>query len=218
MFNFLSVFDLFRYVLGLLSADFILCINDHKRRNHFTIRIIVITLIILALSFLRFLILLLGYSFVFLDAIFWVLLSLTGVLFVYFSFRVSKTVALYKNILGSILQQIPTIIIRYLIDSALLIDFSKEHTVAYVFITIGVYALFDILIYFLLIRRIFIASNEAIKDNPRSFIIQIVITLLFSSFSSLIAGIFDDLLLSLQIEDAQVNQLRFFLIAMELAF
>ena len=216
--SFLSVFDLIRYILGLYTVNFLVCIHDHKRRNEFVLRIIILTLIGVGLALCQLLLNFLPGFLRVLDAVFWIALSLTGALFIYFAFSVNKTVALYKNLLGSILQQIPTILIRYLFDNALFVGFSIEHTVAYVFITIGTYALFYTLIYFLLIRRMFTRSDAAIKDTRSNFVVQIVITLLFSLTSSLISGVFDSLLPTLELEQLQLDELKYFCIWLLLSF
>lgn len=218
-FTFLNVFDQVRFMGGLLSANLLFSFGTSPKRKHFALCAVLGFLICLIVSQGYFFVCRLqkgsALAFALIGGSWWIALSFLGAVYILFLYKISVVNALYRNLLSCVLQQIPTVILRYLLDSTLFIGFSHRHPVWYVLTTLIVYGTVYLAVYFCFIRQIKKKGEYIIEDSKVQLTIQIVMMLLVSLVSNLIGGIFDSVLPSISADEFSLLELRLFCVGMQ---
>ncbi|MBO4989978.1 MAG: sensor histidine kinase [Clostridia bacterium] len=194
--TFLDVFDLFRFMGGTLIADFIFTLGV-SRRNKFWLRAFLGLIVGLFLS-LGYLLIAAYYEnggnfyvFGIVGAIWWALMSFSGILYLLFCFKIGPCGALYRALFGSLTQHICTIILRYWFVRTIFPDFPQTHTMAYLLLTVAVYVLIYIPTYFLSTRFINSGKSLPIEESKKNFVLYTATMVILSIVSSLVGGVMD---------------------------
>ena len=197
MITFLDSFDLIRFMAGLLIAEFMFAINSAPRRDRFWIRAIVG--FIAGLVFSQIYLLLQWYHingggfFVFgiFGALWWTFLTFVIAFYLRFCFKMGICGALYRVILGTLIQHIATVVVRYWLVRTVLPTFPEDNTVLYVAVTVSIYAAIYIPTYFLLVKYVDNESDLSIVENKRNFVMYFIMIVILSIISSLCGGVVD---------------------------
>lgn len=193
--TFLALFDLFRYMAGLLAACVIFSLSM-PRWKRFQLRAILGSVVCILISFNYMFITKLptegiGFAvFGILGFFWWWGLSLLGAVYLKFCFKMGWCNAIYRSMLGSILQHIVTVIIRYWIVRTLYHHFPEERTVLYVLTTLLIYVIVYVAVYFM-IRRITSTEKVTVEESRRNFLFYLLFTVFISIISSTVGGIMD---------------------------
>lgn len=198
--TFLDIFDLFRFIIGILVADLIFTLGAAPRKKYFVLRVIggiligcVVSLgyMLIEAYYMR------GgnfYVFGVVGGIWWALLSFSGIGYLMFCFKIGPSRAMYRVMLGALTQQVCTIIVRYWFVQTLFPEFPQSQPVAYVFITLAVYSAIYLPTYFLAAKFINSDRSLPIEETKRNFIFYAVMMVMVSVVGSLVGGVMDWLL------------------------
>lgn len=227
MITFLDSFDLIRFMAGLLTAEFLFTVNSAPRRNRFWLRVTGGFITGLAISQLYLLLQWYFYNggsiivFGILGGIWWTLLTFISTLFLRFCFKISNCAALYRVILGTLIQHIATVIVRYWIVRTLAPTFPEDYTLWYIVVTVAVYAVIYLPTYFLMAKFVTNENNLYIVENKRNFFMYLLMIVILSVISSLIGGVVDwvvaDLSAFPELQDMQLL-LKYFCIGVSLLY
>ena len=197
MITFLDSFDLIRFMAGLLIAEFMFSINSAPRRNYFWVRAMVG--FVAGLAFSQLYLLLQWYHmnggafFIFgiFGALWWTFLTFVSAFYLMFCFKLGICGALYRVILGTLIQHIATVVVRYWLVRTVFPTLPDDNTLLYILITILIYAVIYLPTYFLLVRYVDNESDLSIVENKRNFVMYFIMILILSIISSLCGGVVD---------------------------
>ena len=197
MITFLDSFDLIRFMAGLLIAEFMFAINSAPKRNHFWIR--AISGFVFGLAFAQIYLLLQWYflsggSFIVFGVIgglWWTFLTFISAFYLIFCFKMGICGALYRVILGTLIQHIATVIVRYWLVRTLFPTLPEDNTLLYIAITLLIYVCIYLLTYFLLVRYVDNESDLSIVENKRNLMMYLLMIVILSIISSLCGGVVD---------------------------
>lgn len=227
MITFLDSFDLIRFMAGLLIAEFLFAINSAPKRDHFWLR--AIFGFIAGLAFSQIYLLLQWYHmnggvfFIFgiFGALWWTFLTFVSAFYLRFCFKLGICGALYRVILGTLIQHIATVVVRYWLVRTVFPTLPEDNTVLYVVITVLIYIAIYLPTYFLLVRYIDNESDLSIVENKRNFAMYFIMILILSIISSLCGGVVDWVLIEfkgiIELEGTRVL-LQYFCIGVSLLY
>ena len=197
MITFLDSFDLIRFMAGLLIAEFLFAINSAPKRDHFWLRAIFGFIAGLVLSQLYLLLQWYhingGGFFIFgiFGALWWTFLTFVSAFYLRFCFKLGICGALYRVILGTLIQHIATVVVRYWLVRTVMPTFPEDNTLLYVIVTILIYVIIYLPTYFLLVRYVDKESDLSIVENKRNFAMYFIMIVILSIISSLCGGVVD---------------------------
>ena len=99
--------------------------------------------------------------------------------------------ALYRVILGTLIQHIATVIVRYWLVRTLFPTLPEDNTLLYIAITLLIYVCIYLLTYFLLVRYVDNESDLSIVENKRNLMMYLLMIVILSIISSLCGGVVD---------------------------
>lgn len=141
---FLSVLDQLRFILGSLLMLLIVSHRAMSHREHYGLRLLlgglVCTLSALAYIPLRSRFSALLARLPMLSAPYWLGMSFLLVFFVWFCYDTSFAGALFRAMMGSFVENIATVLIRYLFVLCLFPAFPEQHPILYILLMLAVYA------------------------------------------------------------------------------
>lgn len=181
--TFLAYFDQFRAVVGLIAACFLFCRHVAPRRDHFALRMAGYGAACLAVGF--------AYvplspviarlptaAYGFLSVAYWLTLTAAVCVMVCRCYEMPLGNALFRTLLGCVLESIPTTFIRYLVVMMWLPELPYAAPVSYVLLVLAVYVVMYWNGYVLLARPLQ-RGGTVVKDDPGSLWTYGVILLTF---------------------------------------
>ena len=192
--SFFDIFDVYRVLIGIISAEIIFIERAAEHRNHFVKRMAAGTLGMILFCGIgvwvsRFRNLSGFVTACAITAIWWILLEIASMCFIYFCYDVTVCNLLFHCILGIALENLATLVSQYLICKKWFPSLQKEHIVLYVFISLFVYCIFDLLAYFLLVRKN-IRGQVVVEEDWRTFLIYVTIFIFISGMGDVTNLIF----------------------------
>lgn len=144
--TFLAFFDQFRAAGGMLLACLLFCRNAAPRREHFALRLAVCGAVCLGTGFAYVplepvIVALPTLSYGFLSSLYWILFVLLLCVAVYCCYELTLGSVLFRVLLGSVLESIPTTVIRYLVVLMWLPELPERYPVPYILLVVTVYVL-----------------------------------------------------------------------------
>lgn len=181
--TFLACFDQFRAVAGLIAACFLFCRHVAPRRDCFLLRMAGYGVLCLTVGFAYIplspvIAQLPTVAYGFLSAVYWIALTASVCVMVCRCYEMRLGNALFRILLGCVLESIPTTFIRYLVVMMWLPELPYAAPANYILLVLMVYALMYWNIYAMLARPLQ-RGGSVVKDNPGSLCSYIVILLTF---------------------------------------
>lgn len=193
-FTFLNIFDQFRFMGGTLTADFLLTDGGSPRKAYFVPRAAGCAAFCLLLSLLYIPMTWfedsLPWLFYPVAAVWWFALSVLGVGCICFCYRIRLADALFRASLAGVLQNIPTVLLRFLFVGILFPEFEAAHPVWYVVLAIAVYVVVYGLFDLLKIRKISLVYSVAGDGSVSAIVTQAVIFVSLSVISESTTSVF----------------------------
>lgn len=192
--TYLNLLDMARFMLGLIFAEAVFANHSLEKKSRFPLRFIGACMVLWLLTFTYFPISKLAVpAWIFssvISAVWWLAASWLTLGLVLFCYDVSVGGGIFLVILGMVVQELVTVLIRYLWIGILAPFFPERHPGAYTLIMALIYTMVYLLIYFIFSGRIHIQEYEAVLNNRKILIGNIVIGLSFSVIQNLTSGLF----------------------------
>lgn len=193
-FTFLNVFDQLRFMGGTLAADFLLTDSRTQRKDRFALRTagcvllcLLVSLVYIPMTWFEDSLPQLFYP---VAAVWWFALSVLGCGCLCFCYKIRLADALFRASLAGVLQNIPTVLVRFVFVGILFPEFETAHPVWYAVLTIGVYALIYGLFLLLRIRKISMTYSVAADGRTGALVTQAVIFVSLSVISESTTSVF----------------------------
>lgn len=173
--SFLDIFDVYRVLLGMVSAELIFVEHAARHREHFMRRvltggvgILLFALLCIPMYMFREIV---GNSAIasLITGGWWLMIGIVSMCFIYYCYEVTVCNLMFQCILGLALENLVTLVLQYLICKKLFPSLQTEHTVLYIVLTVLCYALFDIMAYLLLVRKN-VRGQIVVEEDWRTFL------------------------------------------------
>lgn len=189
----LNVFDLFRFMIGAITAEMIFVTGSVPRRGNWRSRAILGAVLcsVYCLSYFPCmqLVLIIPGSVIgsLISCLWWFLASLMSLAFLYLIYDITVSNLLFRGCMGLALQEVITVLLQYCIGKLWFPGFAHNRTALYVMVTIGLYAAAELLAYYMVARRMRDSGRPVITDHRRNrwtFLIILGVLSLCTNFSS----------------------------------
>lgn len=193
--SFLDIFDVYRVLLGMVSAELIFVEHAARHREHFMRRvltggvgILLFALLCIPMYMFREIV---GNSAIasLITGGWWLMIGIVSMCFIYYCYEVTVCNLMFQCILGLALENLVTLVLQYLICKKLFPSLQTEHTVLYIVLTVLCYALFDIMAYLLLVRKN-VRGQIVVEEDWRTFFIYLTIYIFISVMGDVTSLIF----------------------------
>ena len=193
--SFLDIFDVYRVLLGMVSAELIFVEHAVRHREHFMRRvltggvgILLFALLCIPMYMFREIV---GNSAIasLITGGWWLMIGVVSMCFIYYCYEVTVCNLMFQCILGLALENLVTLVLQYLICKKWFPSLQTEHTVLYIVLTVLCYALFDIMAYLLLVRKN-VRGQIVVEEDWRTFFIYLTIYIFISVMGDVTSLIF----------------------------
>lgn len=193
--SFLDIFDVYRVLLGMVSAELIFVEHAARHREHFMRRvltggvgILLFALLCIPMYMFREIV---GNSAIasLITGGWWLMIGIVSMCFIYYCYEVTVCNLMFQCIFGLALENLVTLVLQYLICKKLFPSLQTEHTVLYIVLTVLCYALFDIMAYLLLVRKN-VRGQIVVEEDWRTFFIYLTIYIFISVMGDVTSLIF----------------------------
>lgn len=218
--NFLTVFDQFRYITGLLISVFLFCIYAVPKKNFFLTRVIIGYCVGLvgAMSYLPL------YNYihsnphngVLVSVPYWFFMSFVPVVFCNFCFEMRIGSTLLRCLIGSTVESMVTTIVRNLIVLTCFPEFPEKYTFLYVIVTVAIYVVSYYCAYRFVAKKMQKDDGELYVNVPQTTITFLCIYIFYIATIATAKLICENIILPLQQSDSFVGIfyfLRYFSVA-----
>lgn len=193
--SFLDIFDVYRVLLGTISAEVIFMERASDHREHFMRRvfsggfvILLFALLCIPMYQLRGMVGSVTAACL-VTAVWWLIIGIVSMCFIYYCYKVTVCNLMFQCIFGIALEHLVTIILQYLISKKWFPSLQEEHTALYIMLTILCYAVFDMLAYLFLVRRN-LRGQIVVEEDWRTFIVYLLIFIFISIMGNMTSRIF----------------------------
>ena len=193
--SFLDIFDVYRVLLGMVSAELIFVEHAVRHREHFMRRvltggvgILLFALLCIPMYMFREIV---GNSAIasLITGGWWLMIGVVSMCFIYYCYEVTVCNLMFQCIFGLALENLATLVLQYLICKKWFPSLQTEHTVLYIVLTVLCYALFDIMAYLLLVRKN-VRGQIVVEEDWRTFFIYLTIYIFISVMGDVTSLIF----------------------------
>lgn len=193
--SFLDIFDVYRVLLGMVSAELIFVEHAVRHREHFMRRvltggvgILLFALLCIPMYMFREIV---GNSAIasLITGGWWLMIGIVSMCFIYYCYEVTVCNLMFQCIFGLALKNLATLVLQYLICKKWFPSLQTEHTVLYIVLTVLCYALFDIMAYLLLVRKN-VRGQIVVEEDWRTFFIYLTIYIFISVMGDVTSLIF----------------------------
>lgn len=193
--SFLDIFDVYRVLLGMVSAELIFVEHAVRHREHFMRRvltggvgILLFALLCIPMYMFREIV---GNSAIasLITGGWWLMIGIVSMCFIYYCYEVTVCNLMFQCIFGLALENLATLVLQYLICKKWFPSLQTEHTVLYIVLTVLCYALFDIMAYLLLVRKN-VRGQIVVEEDWRTFFIYLTIYIFISVMGDVTSLIF----------------------------
>lgn len=193
--SFLDIFDVYRVLLGMVSAELIFVEHAVRHREHFMRRvltggvgILLFALLCIPMYMFREIV---GNSVIasLITGGWWLMIGVVSMCFIYYCYEVTVCNLMFQCIFGLALENLATLVLQYLICKKWFPSLQTEHTVLYIVLTVLCYALFDIMAYLLLVRKN-VRGQIVVEEDWRTFFIYLTIYIFISVMGDVTSLIF----------------------------
>jgi hypothetical protein len=191
--TYLELLDMIRFMFGLIFAEVVFANYGLEKRPRFWLRFIGCCLGLWLFTFTFFPIQLLPFSYMtrsIISAVWWLAAGWLTLGLLVFCYDVSVGTCVFCLILGTVLQEMMTVFIRYLWVGILVPRFPEEHPFEYTVVMLVVYVLVYLLVYYRVSERIHLQEHETVLNTRTIFWGNIIICLLFTLVQDLTSGLF----------------------------
>lgn len=191
--TYLNLLDMVRFLFGLIFAEVVFVNYEQEKRSHFVLRFVGGCFALWLFTFTYFLIQVLPFTMLtrsVIGAFWWSSASWLTLLFLLFCYDITIGLGVFCLILGVVLQELMTVLIRYLWIGILMPLFPQEHPLSYTLILLVFYAVVYPLLYHIVSRRIHLQEHTAVLDSKRILRGNITICLLYTLVQNLTSGLF----------------------------
>ncbi len=191
--TYLNLLDMVRFMFGLVFAELVFLHYEQERRPRFWCRFAGGCVFLWMFTFTYFLVsnlpvpIMVGSV---AGAFWWLAASWLTLLFLLFCYDITVGTGVFCLILGTVLQELMTVFIRYLWIGIWMPRFPEEHPAAYTAILFLIYGSVYLLLYRVMSGHLHLQEHASVLDSSRILWGNVVNCLLFTLVQNLTSGLF----------------------------